>query len=279
MAVRDFDRKLGKEFLKQLPLAPGVYRFYAEDDTLIYVGKAKSLRRRISQYRNARRLKAHAKMRSILKQCVRLEWTEFTSELDACLEEQRLIQTIRPRWNVAGAFHFLYPYIGVRMGGGDFEICLANRLELLEGFEVHGAFRSRHWTGSAFFAWAKLLRFVGHGNLRARKRKLPRGCHHLSFRRIPDEWVGLWARYFRGESPEALEQLVLALIESSSARRSSRDVQEWINSLKRFWRFEALPLKRAREKAGRFAYPVPQAVRDELFIIARYGARPPEVTP
>lgn len=274
MAVRDFDRKLGKEYLAGVPLKPGVYRFFGEAGELIYVGKAKSLRRRLAQYRNARRLKAHFKMRAILKEFARLEWSEHASELEACMVEQRLIQTMRPKWNVAGAFHFMYPMVGLRERDGNFEICLANRLEVLEGFEIHGAFRSRHWTGSAFFAWAKLLRYVGHGNARSRKRTLPRGCHQLSFRRVPARWVELWSRFFRGDSPEALEQLVLALIESSSARRSPRDIQDWLNALRRFWRFEVLPLKRAREKSGMFAYPVPQADRDFLFIQARYGAKP-----
>lgn len=52
-----FDRKFGKEFLSGVPTQPGVYSLFDGQRRLLYVGKAKNLRRRLSQYRKAPRTK------------------------------------------------------------------------------------------------------------------------------------------------------------------------------------------------------------------------------
>src|SRR5262249_53578842 len=113
MAVRNFDRKFGAEFIESLPGAPGVYLVYDQHDELIYVGKAINLKRRLSQYRNALRRKKYQRMRGIVKDAVRIEIQSAETHLDACLTETRLIQKHRPRWNIVGAYSFLYPLIGI----------------------------------------------------------------------------------------------------------------------------------------------------------------------
>src|SRR5499427_6209343 len=114
MAIRRFDRKFGAEFLESLPGSPGVYLVYDANDELIYVGKAKNLKRRLSQYRNVLRRKKHRRMRGIVKEAVRIETQCVDTDLNACLAEARLIQKHRPRWNIVGAYSFLYPLIGIR---------------------------------------------------------------------------------------------------------------------------------------------------------------------
>src|SRR4051812_47502370 len=113
--MRSFDRKFGTEFLAQVPTCPGVYQVHDDAGALIYVGKAKNLKRRLSQYRNAKRRKKHVKMRSIVQGAARIEWVRCQTEAEACLIETRLIQEHRPRWNVVGAYSFLYPMIGIRI--------------------------------------------------------------------------------------------------------------------------------------------------------------------
>src|SRR4051812_18544070 len=98
--MKIFDRKLGRDFLAQLPNSPGVYRIYDDQGALIYVGKAKSLRRRLAQYRNTKRIKKHSKMRSIIRDSACVQWEVCASELEACLRENELIQAHRPKWNV-----------------------------------------------------------------------------------------------------------------------------------------------------------------------------------
>ena len=88
-----------------LPTTPGIYRIFNVAGELIYVGKAKNLRRRLGQYKNAKRTKKHRKMRLIVSEADRVETEDCSSDLDAYLLEAKLIQELRPKWNTAGAFH------------------------------------------------------------------------------------------------------------------------------------------------------------------------------
>src|SRR5207253_8186959 len=122
MAVRNFDRKFGPEFLESLPGSPGVYLVYDREDELIYVGKAKNLKRRLWQYRNTLRRKKHRRMRGIVKEAARIEIQRAETHLDACLTEAMLIQKYRPRQNIGGAYRVLYPVIRIRAVGGNTEV-------------------------------------------------------------------------------------------------------------------------------------------------------------
>src|SRR5438128_12552862 len=103
MAVGNFDRKFGPEFLESLPGSPGVYLVYDRKDELIYVGKAKNLKRRLWQYRNTLRRKKHRRMRGIVKEAARIENQCAETHLDAWLTEAMLIQKYRPRFDIVGA--------------------------------------------------------------------------------------------------------------------------------------------------------------------------------
>src|SRR4051812_21776276 len=118
MGRKRFDRKFGDEFLSSIPTTPGVYLFRDVEGTILYVGKAKDLRRRLRQYRNATRLKRDKKMVQTVKVAETLEWEICETELDASLREIRLIQEHRPKRNVAGAFSFRYPYLGLKEESG-----------------------------------------------------------------------------------------------------------------------------------------------------------------
>ncbi len=100
-----------------LPVAPGIYRLYDATGALVYVGKARNLRRRLAQYRTATRIKKDRKHRALVRSADRIEWQACASELEASLTEIRLIQEFRPPRNVAGAFPFLYPFSESRSRG------------------------------------------------------------------------------------------------------------------------------------------------------------------
>jgi excinuclease ABC subunit C len=275
MAVRNFDRKFGAEFLESLPGSPGVYLVYDQQDELIYVGKAKNLRRRLSQYRNTVRRKKYRRMRGIVHEAARIEIHCAGTDLDACLTETMLIQKHRPRWNIAGAYSFLYPLIGIRSANRNLEFCMTTTPEAVlkecPGFEFHGAFRSRRITGDAFFALMRLLKFVGHVNPSSRRSRTPRHSYVFSFRRLPSNWAGIWASFLKGESALAMEEIILNLVENTGARRRPDKIQQYLDELKRFWRHEVLTLARARKTTGYTEWPVPQYQRDLLFLASRAG--------
>jgi len=275
MAVRNFDRKFGAEFLESLPGSPGVYLVYDQQDELIYVGKAKNLKRRLSQYRNILRRKKHRRMRGIVKEAARIEIQCAESDLEACLTEAVLIQKYRPRWNIVGAYSFLYPLIGIRSANGNIEFCMTTTPEAVlneyPGFEFHGAFRSRRITGDAFFALMRLLRFVGHVNPSNRRSRILRYSYIFSFRRLPSSWAGIWASFYKGESALAMEELILNLVEKTGARHRPSKVQEHLDELKRFWRHEVLTLAKIRKATGYTEWPVPQYQRDLVFLSYKAG--------
>lgn len=285
--MRLFDQRFGVDFLAGVPTAPGVYRFLDAAGALLYVGKAGSLRRRLAQYRTAGRKKNERKRRALVKAAATITWEVCASDLAASLTEIRLIQTLRPRRNVASAFPFLYPYIGIRVDGRETFFCLTTGPEAFPSFELHGAFRSRDATGEAFHALARLLRFVGHPIPRARQRIIGETAYSsaaaavyssaaaavystvIGFRRLPMEASTGWSALLRGASREALESLALELLEHPGATARRAEIQEDLAAVALFFESEALALARARTATGYSRYPVPQGDRDLLFAEAR----------
>jgi hypothetical protein len=274
--VRVFDRKFGADFLAGVPSAPGVYRFLDAAGTVLYVGKARDLRRRLTQYRTARRIRKDRKRRALVRTAARIDWEVCASELEASLQEIRLIQSLRPRQNVAGAFPFLYPFVGIRADERATYFCLTTSPEAFPAFDLHGAFRSRDTTGEAFFALMRLLGAVGHPTSRRRRGPVAHS-YVLGFRRLPRGWPALWTRLLRGESLDALQDLSLRLLDCASARARSARVQEELRAVRRFFDDEARVLAEAIRATGYPHYPVPQLDRDA--IVYRYRQRSPDEDP
>ena len=266
--MRIFDRKFGADFLAGVPLEPGIYRMYDAAGELLYVGKARNLRRRLAQYRTARRTKKDRKRRALVRSADRIEWQVCASELEASLTEIGLIQALRPRRNIAGAFPFLYPFIGVQVDGADTRFCLTTSPQAFAAFELHGAFRSRDVTREAFFALMRLLRFVGHPTARRARERLgvPRHSHLCTFRRLPRDWPELWRALLRGASRVALEQLSLRLLDYDGACARSAAIHADLRAVERFFEDEASTLATAITATGYVGYPVPQRERDALFL-------------
>ena len=99
-------------FLEQIATDPGVYQFFNVDGVLLYVGKAKNLRKRVSSYF----IKHHtdAKTRVLVKQIAHLSITLVQSEGDALLLENNLIKQNRPRYNILLKDDKTYPWICIR---------------------------------------------------------------------------------------------------------------------------------------------------------------------
>ena len=264
--MRRFDQKFGPELLESVPAEPGVYRFLDASGAVLYVGKARNLRRRLSQYRLAGPGKRGRKPRKIVKAASALTWEVHASELEASLAEVRLIQALKPPLNIAGAFDFLYPMVGIGRVRDAVRFAYTTRPEELTGFELHGAYRSRDTTAEAFYALMRLLRRVGHPeNLPAAKARMKRTRVH-GLRRLPDGWDAAWAAYFRGEDASVLGVLAVMLLEKPSARKEAAEVEDDLKSLRRFFKEEARPLADAVRATGYTAWPVPQCDRDPLFV-------------
>lgn len=102
-----------REQVAMLPQSPGVYQFVDRSGTIIYVGKAKSLRKRVSSY--FVQSKEHSpKVRVLVKQIAEIRHIVVDSETDALLLENSLIKTLQPRYNILLKDDKTYPWIVVR---------------------------------------------------------------------------------------------------------------------------------------------------------------------
>jgi excinuclease ABC subunit C len=98
------------EFLSSLTTQAGVYRFYALDDSLLYIGKAKNLKNRVSSYFQNSRDKTQ-RISLMVSQIERIEYTVVKSDKEAILLEANLIHSLQPKYNIALKDDRSYIYI------------------------------------------------------------------------------------------------------------------------------------------------------------------------
>lgn len=98
--------------IKTVPEKPGVYQYFDKEDTIIYVGKAKNLKKRVASYfvKN----QPYAKTRILVRKIVRLEYIVVDTELDALLLENNLIKKYQPKYNIQLKDDKTYPWICIK---------------------------------------------------------------------------------------------------------------------------------------------------------------------
>ena len=94
--------KFGEDFFRQIPARPGVYFFCGPSEGVLYVGKAKNLRKRLSCYRVANPERFPRRIVRMLHAVTRIEWDECANETTARYREEMLISVLNPKFNAAG---------------------------------------------------------------------------------------------------------------------------------------------------------------------------------
>ncbi len=124
--------------IQSLPDNPGVYQYYDKEDKILYVGKAKNLKKRVASYFN----KIHDTSRTnvLVKKIVTLKHIVVPTETDALLLENNLIKTLQPRYNVLLRDDKTYPWICIKKE--PFSRIFPTRKMVKDGSEYFGPYTS-----------------------------------------------------------------------------------------------------------------------------------------
>src|SRR6187549_1662723 len=127
-----------KKISSTIPGSPGIYKYFDVDNDLIYVGKAKNLRKRITSY-FIKTLTSY-KTYELVQRIVRIEFTIVNSEQDAFLLENSLIKQFQPRFNINLKDDKSYPYIVIK--NEPFPRIFLTRKHIEDGSEYLGPYTS-----------------------------------------------------------------------------------------------------------------------------------------
>ena len=100
-----------KDFIKEIPQSPGVYKFLDKSKSPLYIGKAKTLNKRVASY--FRKSSRSKKIENLLRQAYFIEFALTNTELESLLHEQFLIKELKPKFNVQFKDDKGYPWIKI----------------------------------------------------------------------------------------------------------------------------------------------------------------------
>ena len=124
--------------IKTLPNEPGVYQYFDKEDVIIYVGKAKNLKKRVASYFNKNH--ENGKTRVLVKKIVFIKHIVVNTETDALLLENNLIKKYKPRYNVLLKDDKSYPWICIKKER--FPRVFMTRRVIKDGSEYFGPYTS-----------------------------------------------------------------------------------------------------------------------------------------
>ena len=124
--------------LKTLPDSPGVYQYFDKDDKILYVGKAKNLKKRVTSYFT----KQHdsARLNVLVRKIANIKHTVVETEMDALLLENSMIKNFQPRYNILLKDDKTYPWICIK--NERFPRVFTTRNVIKDGSEYFGPYTS-----------------------------------------------------------------------------------------------------------------------------------------
>ena len=133
---RPLVERLGADFFRQAPESPGVYLMRDQTEAVLYVGKAKSLRKRLNSYRVANPDRLPRRHLRLLRAVARIDLEQCADESAALARESELLRSLRPRFNRAGTWPGTPRFLAWRLKETGLEMVIAG--EPVENWQWHG---------------------------------------------------------------------------------------------------------------------------------------------
>ena len=242
--------------IKSLPHSPGVYQYFDRDDNLLYVGKAKNLKKRVSSYFTKHH--ENGKTRVLVKKISRIKHIVVETETDALLLENNLIKKYQPRYNVLLKDDKTYPWICIKKE--PFPRVFLTRNVWKDGSEYFGPYTSVR-TVRALLSLIKELYPL-------------RSCaYNLSKENIQDGKYKICLEYHIKNCKGACEGL-------QSEEEYDQDIKEIRNIIKGHFkssikRFETIML----DFASNAEFEEAQKIKEKIELLSNYQARSTVVNP
>ncbi|MGD1947162.1 MAG: excinuclease ABC subunit UvrC [Croceivirga sp.] len=242
--------------IRSLPNSPGVYQFYDTEDKILYVGKAKNLKKRVSSYFTKKH--EYGKTRVMVRKIVMIKHIVVATESDALLLENSLIKKHRPRYNVLLRDDKSYPWICIK--NERFPRIFPTRKLIKDGSEYFGPFTSMRTVRTLLDLIKSVYRL--------------RTCNYdLSKEKIDAGKYKRCLEYHLGNCKGACEGLQSA----DDYHRQINDIREII---KGNFKSSLLYFKhQMKELAAQMEFEKAQLVKEKIEILENYQAKSTVVNP
>jgi excinuclease ABC subunit C len=151
--------RLGAVFFDELPTSPGVYKMFDRQEKLLYVGKAKNLRRRLFAYKSVRKETASRKTVKLVRMIHNIRYEQAASEEAALLRENELLREHRPPFNHLNTQPETYYYITVERlaDSWNFQLRMHEPNQTGDNLRGYGAFKGHGQVRRSLGALLRLL--------------------------------------------------------------------------------------------------------------------------
>ncbi|WP_431472319.1 excinuclease ABC subunit UvrC [Nonlabens sp. SCSIO 43208] len=242
--------------IKTLPLSPGVYLYYDKKDKLLYVGKAKKLKKRVQSY-FTKNHDSH-RIRTLVKNIARIEHIVVQTETDALLLENSLIKSRNPRYNIMLRDDKTYPWLCIKKER--FPRVFLTRKMIKDGSEYFGPFTSVR-TVKTLLELVKSLYPIRTCNYDLQQDKIDAGkfklCLEYHIGNCKGPCTGLQSEVAYNRNIEAIRQIVKG------------DFKQAVKY------FEELMM----EYAEAMEFEEAQRIKEKLNVLTRYQAKSTIVNP
>lgn len=264
------EERLGKDFFDALPTCPGVYKMYGQANLLIYVGKAKNLRRRLLTYRRVTSNFNSRKTKVLVQMVRRIDVEQHPTEEKALLRENELIRTRKPPLNHAKKAPEAYYYISAVPEGESLVFDLRVHRKEAEPENTFGAFKGRRRVRRALGALFRQLCIMEEQiaspamlPYRLLKKFTPRHYHLRATHQVQQQ-----VHHFLGGTSDQLLTLMVEYIQRQKLleQHIGKLVLKDLEALKRFYQRDAHRNRLIMERLGLDSHLLSQDKLDDYLV-------------